>query len=245
MPQDLAADYANGLRIGVSVAQERSRLAAEQARVNQETQARTEVEQQNATLRQQQLATQKAYHDEEIGLRQQQLEQVQQANAAKTRQAALKMADTAGFYKDLQAGVPMEQAIYKHPLATTPDAAVSAHGSDVAAKTAAERIGLENRREARLSDEEAAKKNKPVVTGYDTQVDPVDPTITHRTNRYGNPMAPPPAAAAAPLPLPKTKAELKQDIPYTTIKGVYTWDGTNLVRQTAAPQSDVDPATEP
>ena len=87
-PADVAGDYQRGLQIGVSVANERSRLAQEQEDTAMRLQVSQQENQREHALQQQRMATDAAYHQQQIELRKQQLDQVKAMNDQKTANAA-------------------------------------------------------------------------------------------------------------------------------------------------------------
>lgn len=158
---DVAGDYLKGVSIGASIAEARQRIAAEQTRTMMEAQARAVTNERETQLEQARLQTETAFKNEQLGLRKQQLEQAAQINAQRTRDAALKMADQHGFAADLKSGMPIEQALYRHPRLSTPSAAVAAHkaGLDVSE----ERLQL-SRDRLDLQQKEFERKRDAVKT---------------------------------------------------------------------------------
>jgi hypothetical protein len=116
---DVAGDYQRGLSLGVQVAGERARLQQEAVRTQMEYQARQQTQQQEALREQARLKVQQAYEQTQIALRQQNLQRLQEATAARTREAALTLGDKQGLFKDLQSGMPPEQAYFRHPRAAS------------------------------------------------------------------------------------------------------------------------------
>lgn len=162
---DVAGDYLKGVSIGASIAEARQRIAAEQTRTLMEAQARSTTNERESQLEQARLQTLTAYRTEQLGLHKQQLEQAAQINAARTKEAALKMADQHGFAADLANGVPMEQALYRHPRLSTPSAAVAAHKAGLDATEA--KLDLSRQRLELRQQEFERKKNavKPEKIG--------------------------------------------------------------------------------
>lgn len=100
---DVAGDYQRGLQIGVSVAEARSRLAAQEQENAMRAQVESQQQQQQHALEQQRIATTAAYQQNVIQLRKQQLDQVKAMNDLKTanaaRQFAAKQQWQSGFDK--------------------------------------------------------------------------------------------------------------------------------------------------
>ena len=213
---DLGEDYTRALQVGAQVKESKQRLAAEQQRTEMESQARAATLDREKQMESARLQTEKAYHQAQIGLRQQQLDQVAQVNAAKAKDAALKMADQQGFAKDLAGGMPIEQALFRHPRLSSPAAAIAAHKDQL--DMAGQRLDLAKQKLDMQRQQIEDKQNaapKPVRTGE--IVTPVmdeegTQTGTKRQYTFGNPEMPVPAAAASKGKLTKDAAKdfLKQ-----------------------------------
>lgn len=117
---DLAGDYLRGAAIGAQLSESRQRLAAENNRVAMEANIRSQTLQQESLREQVRIQTQKAYHDSQIGLQQQHLAQIQQVNAMKIKQAAMKVAAQQKLNGLLRAGVPLDKALYQVPELSSP-----------------------------------------------------------------------------------------------------------------------------
>jgi hypothetical protein len=180
-PPDIAGQYAHGLQLGVSLAQEQQRLAAEEHRTQMEAQVRQQSLQHETLMQQARLQTETAYHAAELGMQRDRLNQAAQATEARTAHAgavlaqrtkiqdaraaaaAAKMADQDGFAKDLAVGMPVEQALYRHPHLTTPAAAIQAHKA--AQDTTGERLELSKRRLDLQERVLKARENRPGKIG--------------------------------------------------------------------------------
>lgn len=188
-----------GLQVGAQVKESKARLAAEQQRTEMEAQARAATLQREQQMEQARLQTQKAYEQAQIGLRQQRLDQIEQVNAARTKDAALKMADQKGFADDLAGGMPIEQALFRHPRLSSPAAAIAAHKDQL--DMAGQRLDLAQKKleeQKREFEERQQSKQKPVVVGRQVTKSLNDEgTETGYTekNIYGNPEAPAQAKA--------------------------------------------------
>lgn len=123
---DLAGDYLRGVQTGQSIAAARQRIDAENARTQMEAQARQQTLQEETLRRNAQLQTEAAYRKTQLALEQQRLDAAAQINAAKTHEAAMVLADKQGFAADLAGGMPVEQALYRHPRISSPAAVESA-----------------------------------------------------------------------------------------------------------------------
>ncbi len=126
-PPDIAAEYSKGVQIGASIGQEQARLQAEHERTLMEAQAREQATKQQALQAQARIQTEAAYRTATLGLQQQRLQDAKAENDAKTKEAALKLADQQGFAADLRGGMKIEDALYRHPRLSTPASAVAAH----------------------------------------------------------------------------------------------------------------------
>lgn len=129
-PPDIAAEYSKGVQIGASIGQEQARLQAEHERTLMEAQARAESAKQQALQAQARIQTEAAYRTATLGLQQQRLQDAKAENDAKTKEAALKLADQQGFAADMKSGMKIEDALFRHPRLSTPAAAGSAKKSD-------------------------------------------------------------------------------------------------------------------
>lgn len=174
MPVDLGAEYLSGMRTAASIANERTRLSQERAHAEMEAQSHAAVENRLALENQARLQTVKAYHDAELGIRQQRLEQAAAINQQKVREEALKMADQHGFANDLASGMPIEQALFRHPRLSSPSAALAAHRQSL--DRTADRIDIAKRnldlRGRELGDREAhevrEREKGSGIVGLDT-----------------------------------------------------------------------------
>lgn len=126
-PPDIAGSYERGLSIGASIGEEQARLQAEHERTIMESQAREQATKQSALTAEARIKTEAAYRTANLGLQQARLQDAAAVNAAKTKEAALKMADQQGFAADLKSGMKIEEALYRHPRLSTPASAVAAH----------------------------------------------------------------------------------------------------------------------
>lgn len=170
---DLGEEYLRGVQIGVDVKQakarlqaENQRLAVEQQRTQMEAQARADTLQRQQQMENARIQTEAAYKQAQIGLKKQQLDQVEQLNAIKTRDAAMKVADQQGFASDLAGGMPIEQALFRHPRLSSPAAAIAAHKD--ALDMAGQRLDLAKQKldqQKEEFEERQNSKDKPVVIG--------------------------------------------------------------------------------
>ncbi|HTQ49256.1 MAG TPA: hypothetical protein VMJ12_01000 [Candidatus Acidoferrales bacterium] len=100
---DVAGDYARGLQIGASVREAKARLAQEQQEFAIRTQIQSQQNQQQHNLEQQRIAVANAYRQEQIALRQQQLDEVKAVNDQKTANAARQFAARQEWQKGFAA----------------------------------------------------------------------------------------------------------------------------------------------
>lgn len=202
-PPDIAGSYIQGLHIGASIGEEEARLQAENVRTQMEYQARAETQKQEALRQQARLQTETAYRTATLGLRQQALQDAAAVNVAKTRDAALKLADQQGFATDLKSGMSMQDALYRHPRISTPASAVAAKKSDE--DLASSRLDLREK-------EFEFKRNKvppPRRTGQVSTKNETGETTTTRYTFEGEP-TPPVTAPASEGPV-QVKSQSEYD----------------------------------
>lgn len=108
---DPAQAFVTSMHLGAQIAQQQNQLQAEQERAQMETQARQQALQQQTLRAQQQIEMQRAYHDAVVGLRQDQLDQVSQANQLKAQVAARKFAAQQQFRQRVAAGEPASKVM--------------------------------------------------------------------------------------------------------------------------------------
>ncbi len=204
---DLAGNYLKGLQIGSQVAEANARISAEQTRTAMEAQARQQTLQSEHLLQQQRLATETAYRKTELNLQQARLAEVAKVNAAKTREAALVLADKQGFAADLAGGMPLEQALYRHPRISSPAAVESAQKAALDLGT--QRLNLrKSELELQTAREEraAAKAAKPPelkgtykATGEDNSTTEVTGPLDQLQDRFGTNLPPSMRRKAGPV----------------------------------------------
>jgi hypothetical protein len=199
---DIAGEYLRGLALGQQSREASARLQEEQTRVGMEAQIRQQTLQQRALEDAQRIQVQKAYHDTEIGLRRQQLEQVQQAAAAKTRAAAIKLHQQATYSKVMQETNDPIKALFASGLAT-PERMIAAR-KDVE-DLGAQRLDLRQRgldlQQQRLADQEAAAAGKTVKPPVPRRIGErvvTDPVTGDRNTTYIFDTPQPPAVGTAP-----------------------------------------------
>lgn len=170
---DLAQDWLHGVALGQQAAQASQRLQAEQARTAMEAEARSESLQRQMLEEQQRIAVSKAYKDAELGLRQQQIQAIQQQNAEKTRAAAMKLHQQTTFnnvYKDTG---DVQKALFASGMGTPSN--VLAARKDVedlgSQRLAQTQEALEFRE--REAEAKAGKKPVPRRIGEKTVTDPI------------------------------------------------------------------------
>ena len=166
-PADPAAEWLRGAQLGAQIGGERARLQADQTRAQMETQARQETLQRQTQFEQARIATENARIQAETGLREQRLQEIQAANAERTKAAAMKWAAQQSYARDRQSGLTAEQALYKNPGLLTPQALSEARKEDSdfvqqQLDIATKKQALAEQREARLE----AGKTKPATMTY-------------------------------------------------------------------------------
>lgn len=91
-PADPAAEYAKGLQIGSQIWEAEQRLQAQQQQHAQDMALRQQQIDQNARIESQRIEITKAYHDAQIGVQKQRLEDYRKINDFKIQQTALQFA---------------------------------------------------------------------------------------------------------------------------------------------------------
>lgn len=91
-PADTTRNYMAGLQIGVNISQANQRMDMERERMQMETELKQRQMERQMEETRSRLATQQAYHDQLISLRQQQLQGMEQKNRLATTAAASKLA---------------------------------------------------------------------------------------------------------------------------------------------------------
>ena len=255
---DIAEAYLHGIEVARAGADARQRLALERTKIQQEAQARSaqlaqQTQAENATNQRQmyeqqaRLQTQAAYHDAEIALAQERINVHAQAAAEKSKAAALKMADQHGFADDLAKGMPIEQALYRHPNAS-PASAIAAHKDTLDLASGRLEVAKKNL-ELRGKELEMKQGKAPraVRTGYTEKTDEEgNKSVDYK---YGLPPGVAPPGQAAPQPLPASKAALAAGQTYLTKHGPALWDGTQFQSNAASagavgPPGNVAAATD-
>lgn len=172
-PADEAANYLHGVAIGQQAAEANARLDEARNRVAMESQIHQDTLKQRALEDSQRIAVTKQYHEQEIGLRQQQLQEIAAQNAAKTRAAAMKLQQQARFNQTYQATGDVQKALFDSGLGTPQNV--------LAARKDAQDLGDQrlNLSRERLSMQEEALKQRtskavaPRRIGERTVTDPV------------------------------------------------------------------------
>ena len=200
-PPDVAGEFTKGLSIGASIGQEQARLQAEHERTLMEATARAETAKQSALQAQARIQTEAAYRTATLGLQQQRLQDAKAENDAKTKEAALKLADQQGFAADMKSGMKIEDALFRHPRLSTPAAAVAAHKDTLDLGT--QRLDLRQQ-----------------------QIDLQARALTDRENKQAVPPKPP-AAKSGSLPLPEggtVRADVRSPMFKAKQAGIKGWE---------------------
>lgn len=103
-PADTARQYATGVQLGVNIAQQTQRLQAQREQEAIASEMRLRQLQEQSEERRQRIEMDRAYHDQVVGLRQQQLEEAAQKNQMATRLAATKFAAQQEYRARVAAG---------------------------------------------------------------------------------------------------------------------------------------------
>lgn len=190
-PADEAANYLHGLAVGQQAAEAQARLAEQQSRVAMEAQAHQETLQQRSLEDAQRIQVTKAYHDAEIGLQQQRLQEVQQEAAQKTHQAAAKLSQQLKFNQVYKDTGDVQQALFESNMGT-PNNIIAARKN--VEDLGAQRTELSRQRLQMQQEQFEAKKNKAAVPrriGEKVTSDPVtgDRTVQYQFDQGGAPAA--------------------------------------------------------
>lgn len=137
------ADFLRAREAGTQAGLEQQRIAQQGQQFQQQldhqkmiaqmqADARKQITQQNAQMRQAQIEFQKQYHDAQVGLAQDRIQEMQAVQQAKSQEAAQQFAARQKFAALLKQGVPQEQALYQVPELATPSnvAAITRTGTN-------------------------------------------------------------------------------------------------------------------
>lgn len=114
-PSDLAGDYVAGLHAGAQVAEQQARLNMAAQEAEQQAAVHQQTLQMQMAREQQKLELTRAYHQAQIGLRQDQLQQTQERINLQTQRAAQKLSALSAYKSDVAGGMTEEQAALRHP----------------------------------------------------------------------------------------------------------------------------------
>lgn len=223
---NLAAEYLHGLEIGSNIVQHKRQLQLDQEKLLQQGEEAQAELQQKAVAQQMvndreretnmaRLQATTAYHEQQLALRKDRLDQFAQVNAEKTTAAARKFAANQAFAAARQSGKTVEQALYENPEASIAPAATSAARADN--DVSGQRLQLSKDRLAFQQDQQAAKEGKPGKIGT------IDiPIKTPGSTEWNVPIA-----KGIPLDSPRINELLGTNAPPGT--------GTNFVHAGAMP----------
>jgi len=186
---DIAGEYLRGLAIGQQASQAQQRLQAEMERTAMEAEVRANTLKQQALQDAQRIQVTKAYHDAEIGLKQQQLQEVAQVNAQKTRQAAVKLHQQTTFNRVYGETKDVQKALFASGMGTPQNVmAARKDVEDLGSQRLAQRQEALEFREQQAKDK-AAKVPVPRRIGERMVTDPVtgDKTTTYQFDQTGVP----------------------------------------------------------
>lgn len=123
---DLAAEYLQGVQLGASIKARKQQMQQDQQQAQLEAQTRQQQIAQQGALASARLKYENALQHQTLQLSKLRLDQVEKANAQRTQAAAMKLAEQQSFARDLAGGMPMQQALLRHPNLATPAAAMGA-----------------------------------------------------------------------------------------------------------------------
>lgn len=178
---NLAEDWLQGVALGQRATEAQQRLQEERNRVALESQIHAQTLQQRAVEDQQRLAVTKAYHEQEIGLAQQRLQEVQQQNAAKVQDAAMKLQRQTQFNKIYRDTGDVQQALFASGLGTPSN--IMAARKD-ALDLGSDRLKLSQERLQMQEAAAKAKADKGVAPRRIGEKVVTDPTSGDRTTSY-------------------------------------------------------------
>lgn len=164
---DLGSEFLHGVETARAASDasqrlslERQRLAQQHQQAQQQNEIAQQVQQRENLEQQARLQTQTAYRDAQISLEQQRVQLAAQVSAVRARDAAVKMADQHGFYQDLAGGMPVAQALFRHPHAN-PASAIAMTKDSAAIDAAKERLALANKNLQLRQREIQDRENNP------------------------------------------------------------------------------------
>lgn len=210
---DIASDFLRGVAEGGQLAAEKARLNQEAVRTQMEASARAQVQQQENLREQTRLMTEKAYHDAEIGLAKQQLDEAAMVNRAKLESTARKAMASQRLSTLLSQGVPIDQALLQVPELATPQAIMNANRQ--VQDLAGQRLELRKQEFAEKQSEyersqALREKGKPVQIGEVT-TGPEGEVVSRRQNIYGVPGVPGSSSDLTPPPAASDKKRYRFD----------------------------------
>ena len=170
MATDLAQSLISGYQAGAHIAQERRRIQAEESRTQAEASARATTAAREAQVEQQRIRIEAAISrpKPDFGNRHRG-DQAKAVNDQRTQAAAMKYAAVQGLAKDLESGVPMEQAMYRNPGASSPSDMVAAQRAAESLKQQRDSLKLRQDEFAERQRQNEFTRNK-TSTGRDENV---------------------------------------------------------------------------
>lgn len=220
---DIAGEYLRGLSIGSQVAESRARLQQQATHEAMQAQIQQQQLQQRSLEDAQRIQVSKAYHDAELGLKEQQLQQVQQLNAQKTKQAAMKLQAQSRFNQVYKETGDVQKALFASGMGTPQNVlAARKDVEDLGSQRLAQRQESLELRERQYQDKQG-KTPVPRRIGEKVVTDPVS---GDKTTQY---MFEQPPGAAGTAPASKAKR--------------LRWDATKnalLPIEAAAPAEETD-----
>lgn len=188
-PAEEAENYLRGLQVGQQAAEASARLQEQQARVAMEAQAHQETLQQRSLEDAQRIQVSKAYHDAEIGLQQQRLEEVRQEAAQKTRTAAAKLSQQLKFNQVYKDTGDVQQALFESNMGTPQNIIAARRNVE---DLGSQRTELSRQRLQMQQEQFAAKQAKAAVPrriGEKVTTDPLsgDRTVQYQFDQGGTP----------------------------------------------------------
>lgn len=169
------------MSIGSQVAETRQRLQQQAQQQAMEAQIQQQQLQQRSLEDAQRIQVTKAYHDAEIGLKTQQLQQVEQVNSQKTKQAAMKLQAQSRFNQVYKETGDVQKALFASGMGTPQNVlAARKDVQDLGGQRLSQRQESLELREKQYED----KQNKKPVPRRIGEKSTTDPLTGDKTTLY-------------------------------------------------------------
>jgi hypothetical protein len=203
MPINIAEAYLHGMEVRGQLNAAKERVAAERSHTAMEAQARADTNVREAAETNARIQTQKAYHDAELGLKQQQITAAAAKNEQQTRFAALKMAQQHAFNGAVASGMPVRDAMFKYPMASaSAETGLERqegiqHRADTRNQNVGAALDYRKQHDAEVANNKALGTTRESTTETIPAIEGSD-AVPASTNWFGGVTAAVPAVAAQP-----------------------------------------------